>query len=66
MAGNILRYLGGEIEAGESEEEALRREVREEAGCEIEIMKELGEHEFQDTKKNYSILNMERYKLELF
>ena len=34
---------GGGVEAGEDLEQALRRECREEIGCEIEIIREVGE-----------------------
>lgn len=34
--------IGGGIDAGESESEALRREAREEIGCEIEILGKIG------------------------
>jgi len=40
---NFYKIPGGGIEAGENKEVALRREVSEEAGCRIEIIKELGE-----------------------
>ncbi len=37
-----LGVLGGGVDVGEAYEQALRREVREEAGCEMENIRELG------------------------
>ncbi len=37
--------LGGRIEQGETEEECLRREIKEEFNCEAEIVKRLGDFE---------------------
>lgn len=43
LVGNTYIVLpGGGMEAGENYEQAVRREVLEEVGCEIQILKELG------------------------
>ncbi len=43
-------FPGGKIEPGETEEEAIRREIREELGCTIEVTAVLPEmdHEYPD------------------
>lgn len=50
---NEYKLIGGGIEKGENLEQALRREVLEETGCEIEILKELGYVEEYQTLNNF-------------
>ena len=38
-------FVGGKVETGESEEDALRREVFEELGAQVEVGEQLTEHE---------------------
>jgi 8-oxo-dGTP diphosphatase len=45
--GRYYKIPGGTIENGESEKEALAREIKEEAGCSAEIVSKLGEYSFQ-------------------
>jgi 8-oxo-dGTP diphosphatase len=54
--GNTIMYgaflLGGGIDEGESDEEAVHREVMEEAGIKVEILKPIGEARgYRDIKK---------------
>ena len=61
LDGVYYKIPGGGIEAGETEKQAVLREVMEEAGCNIEIIKKIGEQEFLykdddgDTAKNWSV-----------
>ena len=48
--GEYFKIPGGGIEEGESEEEAAIREAREEAGCDVTLLKEIGRSSFTDEK----------------
>lgn len=50
---NLYKLPGGGLEGNESFEEAFIREVREEVGCEIEIVETLGYIEEYKTKDSY-------------
>lgn len=70
---NEYKLPGGGIDEGESPEEAFKREVLEETGCEVEIIEKLGtieEHKTHDNFKQIShvfvskVIN-DTYKLNL-
>jgi ADP-ribose pyrophosphatase YjhB (NUDIX family) len=50
--GEYYKIPGGTIEEGEDVERALEREIREEAGCKIEVIKKIGTHQFDVGEKN--------------
>lgn len=56
--------IGGRPEAGENEEQTLRRELREEANCEIEIIKKLGDFEAKAADDD-AIVKLSLYLAEL-
>lgn len=58
---NFYKLPGGGVESGENIEQALRREVMEESGCDIKVLQEIGEiHEyrthFNQFQKSYCFL----------
>ncbi len=48
--GGKWHVIGGKVEKDETEEEALRREVREETGVEVENLRKLGEKTIEDSE----------------
>lgn len=44
--GKYYKIPGGGVEEGETEMEALHREMKEEAGCEVEVLDKIGEFSF--------------------
>lgn len=49
--GEYFKIPGGGIEEGESEEQAAKREVLEESGCEVELLRKIGRNEFIDNSQ---------------
>ena len=60
----VFYTLGGKIEKGETDLECLRREVREEIGCEVTFIKFL--HEFEDlAHREQAMLHLKMYEGKL-
>jgi 8-oxo-dGTP diphosphatase len=61
---DIWTNLGGKPEAGETKEEALLREIKEELGCKAEIIKYLGEFENKAALED-AIIHLSVYLVKL-
>lgn len=61
---DIWTNLGGHPEQGETEEESLLREIREEASCEGKIIKKLGDFEAPAAMDN-AVVRLSTYLVEL-
>lgn len=61
---DIWTSLGGRIEEGETEEECLVREIKEEFNCEAEIVKKLGDFEDKAVFDN-AIVRLSAYLVNL-
>jgi 8-oxo-dGTP diphosphatase len=48
-----FEFPGGKVEKGETLEQAAKREVKEEIGCDVEIIKYLGYESFHIDEKDY-------------
>ena len=63
----VFFTLGGKIEEGESDMECLKREVREEVGCELDVSSLNFLQEFEDVAhgKNGDLVNIRMYQGKL-
>lgn len=50
--GEYYKIPGGTVEDGENETEALAREIKEDAGCEARVIREIGKFEFYVKEKD--------------
>ncbi|MFA6428820.1 MAG: NUDIX domain-containing protein [Candidatus Buchananbacteria bacterium] len=55
--GEYYKIPGGGVEEGEMIEQAAVREALEEAGCNIKIIRKIGEQEFVDPNPEYHIIH---------
>lgn len=58
--------FGGKVEAGETVEEAAKREMFEECGVAIGKMEEVGVHEFEFDSKRGEILEVHVFRVDAF
>lgn len=58
----VFYTLGGKIEAGESDIDCLKREIKEEIDCEIELSSLKFLKEFEDEAHGGGILNVKLYE----
>ena len=61
---DIWTSLGGKPEAGETEEHALLREIREEIGCDANVIRKLGDFEAKAAFDD-AIVRLSTYLVEL-
>lgn len=62
---SVFYTLGGKIEAGENDYECLKREVKEEIGCEVDQESIKFLKEFEDEAHGGGILNVRLYEGKL-
>jgi 8-oxo-dGTP diphosphatase len=61
---DVWTSLGGKPEAGESEEQALLREIREEVGCGARVLRKLGDFEAKAVFDD-ALVRLSTYLVEL-